>query len=156
VREGLSNNSCRYYASSSAEYNGNCNASASHAFDDAAAAAAAAGSQQKQNYGAGAQQKQKYGQQQPQAPEREPAHMLGGASSNLIADIAPLLQKFGVDLFVAGHWHYYESLWRVIPPFHPKIARFPPFYPMFARFPPDVLLGNAARSSYRTLVWSFA
>ena len=29
----------------------------------------------------------------------------------MIADMQPLLNKYGVDLFVAGHWHYYESLW---------------------------------------------
>ena len=34
-----------------------------------------------------------------------------GASNDLVADIAPLLQRYGVDIFMAGHWHYYESLW---------------------------------------------
>ena len=36
---------------------------------------------------------------------------LSGASAELVADYAPILQRFGVDLFMAGHWHYYESLW---------------------------------------------
>ena len=34
-----------------------------------------------------------------------------GASNDLVTDIAPLLQQYGVDIFMAGHWHYYESLW---------------------------------------------
>lgn len=34
-----------------------------------------------------------------------------GASNNLVTDIAPLLKKYGVDIYMAGHWHYYESLW---------------------------------------------
>jgi len=38
----------------------------------------------------------------------KPVH---NSSDHLVKDIAPLLKEFGVDLFVAGHWHYYESLW---------------------------------------------
>ena len=34
------------------------------------------------------------------------------SSDAAIADlVAPFLQKYGVDVFLAGHWHYYESLW---------------------------------------------
>ena len=25
--------------------------------------------------------------------------------------VGPFLQKYGVDMYLAGHWHYYESLW---------------------------------------------
>lgn len=29
----------------------------------------------------------------------------------LIPDFEPLFLKHGVDVYLAGHWHYYESLW---------------------------------------------
>jgi len=33
------------------------------------------------------------------------------SSSSSIADLVPLLDQGGVDMYLAGHWHYYESLW---------------------------------------------
>ena len=32
----------------------------------------------------------------------------------MVAALQPLFLKHGVDLYAAGHWHYYESLWRLI------------------------------------------
>ena len=32
-------------------------------------------------------------------------------STNAIKDFVPILNEFGVDMYLAGHWHYYESLW---------------------------------------------
>lgn len=79
--------SAAYYASDRAEYAGNGNCTASAAFDAEMAA---------MGLGAGAHQG------------------LRGASANLVNDIAPLLEEYGVDLFVSGHWHYYESLWPAV------------------------------------------
>ena len=77
-----------YYASSAAEYYGNCNATAAKAFAlKSKLTKSKAGSQSKLTS--------------------------KGASDNLVRDYAPLLQQYGVDLFMAGHWHYYESLWQV-------------------------------------------
>jgi hypothetical protein len=33
------------------------------------------------------------------------------SSDAAIKDLVPYLNKYGVDLYLAGHWHYYESLW---------------------------------------------
>jgi 3',5'-cyclic AMP phosphodiesterase CpdA len=77
--------SAAYYASDRAEIDGNCNATASAAFD---------GEMMEQGNGFGAR--------------------VGGASADLVKDFAPLLQQYGVDLFMAGHWHYYESLWPTV------------------------------------------
>ena len=35
----------------------------------------------------------------------------GGASTAAINYLEPVLMEYGVDMYVAGHWHYYESLW---------------------------------------------
>lgn len=75
-----------YYASDRAEHDGNCNATASAAFDAEMAAAMGL----------------------------EAGKGLGGASADLVKDIAPLLQEYGVDLFMSGHWHYYESMWPAV------------------------------------------
>jgi hypothetical protein len=91
--------SAAYYASDDAEYYGNCNITAGAAFDAAAAAASAHA-----HLGSGAQNRSS--SEDPQQSQR-----LGGASDNLISDFAPLLEQYGVDVFIAGHWHYYESLW---------------------------------------------
>ena len=70
--------SAAYYASDQAELFGNANLSASREFE---AAVEAAG-------------------------DSKPGKGLGGASINLVHDIAPILRTHGVDLFLAGHWHY--------------------------------------------------
>ena len=36
---------------------------------------------------------------------------LGQSARASIADLIPLIDAGGVDMFLAGHWHYYESLW---------------------------------------------
>eukprot|EP01062_Namystynia_karyoxenos_P005016 TRINITY_DN1176_c0_g1_i4.p1 TRINITY_DN1176_c0_g1~~TRINITY_DN1176_c0_g1_i4.p1 ORF type:complete len:777 (+),score=233.84 TRINITY_DN1176_c0_g1_i4:83-2332(+) len=36
---------------------------------------------------------------------------LGKSADPVIADLQPLFDKYSVDLYLAGHWHYYESLW---------------------------------------------
>jgi len=33
------------------------------------------------------------------------------SSDESIADLMPIIHAGGVDLYLAGHWHYYESLW---------------------------------------------
>jgi len=35
------------------------------------------------------------------------------SSDTMIKDMQPLFEKFSLDLYLAGHWHYYESLWPV-------------------------------------------
>lgn len=77
--------SAAYYASDRAERDGNCNATASAAFDKELV---------ESGFGVG--------------------EGLGTASADVVKDIAPLLQQYGVDLFMAGHWHYYESLWPAV------------------------------------------
>jgi hypothetical protein len=39
----------------------------------------------------------------------EPAVQQGSTSA--IKDIFRILNKFGADMYIAAHWHYYESLW---------------------------------------------
>ena len=34
----------------------------------------------------------------------------------IVPDLEPLFLKHGVDVYLAGHWHYYESLWPVKSP----------------------------------------
>jgi hypothetical protein len=95
---GSCNVSASYYASDRAEYAGNCNASASAVFEaEARQAEAEAGAGAEGGTGKGKGKGKGSG--------------LGGHSAALIGDMAPLLAKYGVDLFFAGHWHYYESLW---------------------------------------------
>jgi hypothetical protein len=36
------------------------------------------------------------------------------ASDAIVKDLTPILAAYGVDLYVAGHWHYYESLWPAV------------------------------------------
>jgi hypothetical protein len=36
---------------------------------------------------------------------------VGASSDASIKDLIPLLQQGGVDMYISGHWHYYESLW---------------------------------------------
>jgi hypothetical protein len=37
---------------------------------------------------------------------------VGASSDSSIKDLVePFLQKYGVDVYLAGHWHYYETLW---------------------------------------------
>ena len=36
---------------------------------------------------------------------------LGASSDSSIKDLTPLLKSGGVDMYIAGHWHYYESLY---------------------------------------------
>ena len=46
------------------------------------------------------------------AETKSKAKTVKQSSDAAIADLVkPFLQKFGVDVFIAGHWHYYESLW---------------------------------------------
>eukprot|EP00041_Stephanoeca_diplocostata_P041521 m.8228 g.8228 ORF g.8228 m.8228 type:complete len:350 (+) comp6141_c0_seq2:1542-2591(+) len=71
-----------YYSSADAELYGNCNVSASQA------------------YGA-----------KRTASRATPPKSVRGASNNLVSDMQPILASFGVDFFMAGHWHYYESLY---------------------------------------------
>merc|ERR1712072_962955 len=33
------------------------------------------------------------------------------AADAVIKDLMPIIHAGGVDLYAAGHWHYYESLW---------------------------------------------
>jgi len=33
------------------------------------------------------------------------------AADAVISDLMPIIHSGGVDLYAAGHWHYYESLW---------------------------------------------
>jgi len=33
------------------------------------------------------------------------------AADAVISDLMPIIHAGGVDLYAAGHWHYYESLW---------------------------------------------
>ena len=75
---GVNEVSAAYYASDQAEYFGNGNFSASQELE---AAINIAG-------------------------DPKPRKGLGGASANLVHDIAPILRTHGVDLFLAGHWHY--------------------------------------------------
>jgi len=37
----------------------------------------------------------------------------GQSSDTMIADMQPLFEQYSVDLYLAGHWHYYESLWPI-------------------------------------------
>ena len=75
---GASEVSAAYYASDQAEYYGNANFTASLEFE---AAIQATG-------------------------DSKPGKGLGGASVELVHDIAPILRTHGVDLFLGGHWHY--------------------------------------------------
>ena len=44
--------------------------------------------------------------------ERAQSWTVKQSSDAAIADlVAPFLQKYGVDVFLGAHWHYYESLW---------------------------------------------
>lgn len=79
---GNSDVSGEYYSSADAEVYGNCNASASRVY----------GERRKAAHGS--------------APKS-----VRGASDTLVADMQPILASFGVDFFMAGHWHYYESLY---------------------------------------------
>ena len=36
---------------------------------------------------------------------------IAAGSRASIADLMPILQNYSVDLYIAGHWHYYESLY---------------------------------------------
>lgn len=36
---------------------------------------------------------------------------VGASTATAIKDIVPVIQAAGVDLYMAGHWHYYESLY---------------------------------------------
>eukprot|EP00040_Diaphanoeca_grandis_P030384 m.179559 g.179559 ORF g.179559 m.179559 type:complete len:727 (-) comp31979_c1_seq1:166-2346(-) len=76
--------SAEFYASSEAEYYGNLNQSASDEYTKSREKA---------------------------TNTTKPFKSLRGASDNLVADIQPIIQKYGLDFFLAGHWHYYESLW---------------------------------------------
>ena len=38
-------------------------------------------------------------------------HDVAAGSASSIKDLIPILMDGGMDMFVAGHWHYYESLW---------------------------------------------
>lgn len=40
---------------------------------------------------------------------------VGASSDASIKDLMPLLEGHGVDVYLAGHWHYYESLWPASP-----------------------------------------
>mmetsp|Transcript_64277 Transcript_64277/g.172041 ORF Transcript_64277/g.172041 Transcript_64277/m.172041 type:complete len:756 (-) Transcript_64277:30-2297(-) len=71
-----------FYASDAAETLGNGNATAARAWDKA-------------NLKAGAKSTTKASQ----------------AADETIKDFVPLFDKYSVDLYAAGHWHYYESLW---------------------------------------------
>ena len=93
---GNSVDSSAYYASDDAERFGNANASAAAAFE-AQIRRATNGTAKART--------------PPTAANPGGQKENRGASDSLVADIAPLLQKYGVDIFMAGHWHYYESLW---------------------------------------------
>ena len=112
--------SAAYYASQAAEYYGNGNVSASRIFDAAHARYSSAANTDahttSRDAASGTQHREITPLPVPPAPPPVPvtpphAKRLGGASADLITDMQPLLNKYGVDLFVAGHWHYYESLW---------------------------------------------
>jgi len=75
--------SAPYYSSDEAEICGNGNATASAAFAAA-----------RQNEG-----------------EQVRAQLKVSANSNgIITDLQPLFDKYSLDLYLGGHWHYYESL----------------------------------------------
>lgn len=77
--------SAAYYASDDAEFCGNGNASAS------------------QRFAMGLTESQRTG---------EPVNVGASAGSDgIITDLQPLFDKYSVDLYLGGHWHYYESLW---------------------------------------------
>jgi len=82
-----------YYASDDAEWHGNCNATAAAVFDERE------------------RRQRSHGQQG--AATKAP-HSASSASDEIVKDLSPLLAEFGVDIFAAGHWHYYESLWPAV------------------------------------------
>ena len=41
---------------------------------------------------------------------------LTGTPAGMPSALQPLFLRHGVDLFAAGHWHYYESLWPTVAP----------------------------------------
>eukprot|EP00756_Hemistasia_phaeocysticola_P023628 Hpha_TRINITY_DN15904_c0_g2::TRINITY_DN15904_c0_g2_i2::g.74114::m.74114 len=42
---------------------------------------------------------------------KPPPGALGGSADVTIKEFEPLFDEFALDLYIAGHWHYYESLW---------------------------------------------
>ena len=36
---------------------------------------------------------------------------VAAGQAQMIGDLIPILTAGGMDAFMAGHWHYYESLW---------------------------------------------
>jgi len=38
---------------------------------------------------------------------------VGASSDSMIADMQPLFERYSVDVYLGGHWHYYESLWPI-------------------------------------------
>lgn len=40
-----------------------------------------------------------------------PAGALGASADATIKDFEPIFEEFSLDMYLAGHWHYYESLW---------------------------------------------
>ncbi|KAF4653040.1 hypothetical protein FOL47_010730 [Perkinsus chesapeaki] len=49
-------------------------------------------------------------------------YLESGILEHMQSDIAPLLDQFDVDLFVAGHWHRYERTTRISKTFHTIIG----------------------------------
>ena len=39
---------------------------------------------------------------------------LTGTPAGMPAALEPIFIQYGVDLYAAGHWHYYESLWPTV------------------------------------------
>ena len=88
--------SARYYESTEAEFYGNANRSAAARMAQRSIDAVKAAGASKQEV-------------EVEAHSWEPTVQQG--STNAIKDFVPILNEFGVDMYLAGHWHYYESLW---------------------------------------------
>jgi hypothetical protein len=88
--------SARYYESTEAEFRGNANRSAAARMAQESIEAVRASGASKQ-------------QIEVEAHSWAPTIQQG--STDAIKDIVPILNEFGTDMYIAGHWHYYESLW---------------------------------------------
>ena len=44
-------------------------------------------------------------------PEEDVNLGASASSDGIVTDLQPLFEKYSLDLYLAGHWHYYESLW---------------------------------------------
>ena len=97
--------SARYYASQDAEFFGNNNRTA----NDAAVREARRQANAARKGAANASDPHALAAIEADASSWELT--LGAGSEGSIKDLTPLLKSGGVDLYLAGHWHYYESLW---------------------------------------------